>query len=74
MPHGNLTVPHTVRYLAALGRRFPGDAERIADKLVQAIRDPAFDTSDDTISMRTDHDYAFDGLWRLVAGGPLGSS
>ena len=54
--------------LALLGRRFPDAAETIAEKLVQAITDPAFDQPD-KYQGRTGHDYAFDGLWLLVAGG-----
>jgi HEAT repeat protein/energy-coupling factor transporter ATP-binding protein EcfA2 len=44
--------------LSNLGRRFPAASDAIAAKLVQAIRDPEF----------AGHDYAFDGLWLLMAG------
>jgi len=54
--------------LARLGRRFPDAAETIAEQLVQAIKDPAFE-GPDKYQGRTGHDYAFDGLWLLVAGG-----
>jgi len=57
--------------LALLGRRFPDAANAIAGKLVLAIDDPAFDAPD-RYERRTGHDYAFDGLWLLMAGGPPG--
>jgi HEAT repeat protein len=54
--------------LALLGRRFPGAAEGIAQKLAQATADPAFNVPD-MFERRTGHDCAFDGLWLLMAGG-----
>jgi HEAT repeat protein len=56
--------------LALLGRRFPQIKELIAAKLAQAIRAPEF-AEPDQLANRIGHDYAFDGLWLLVAGGSL---
>jgi hypothetical protein len=57
--------------LARLGRRYPDQAEAISARLAQALEDPAFDEPDG-VSGRAGHDFAFDGLWLLVAGEPPG--
>ena len=59
--------------LATLGQRFPKHAPAIEKKLAQAISDSAFDKPDSVVK-RTGHDYAFDGLWLLIAGGPSGEA
>jgi len=73
--HGLLDTDNDVRTacaqaLAQLGQRFPNSAETIERKLVQAIVNPEFDKLD-SMSRRSGHDYAYDGLWLLVVGGEI---
>jgi len=60
------------RALVQLGRRFPDTVEMIANKLVQAIKDPEFDKPDNAVR-QSGHEYAFHGLWLLVVGGEIKS-
>jgi HEAT repeat protein len=53
--------------LAKLPQRHTGAVRDIERALIQALEDPRFDNVDE-YEGRTGHDYAFDGLWTLVAG------
>ena len=69
MDEANYVRTACTEALAQLGRRFPGAAETIERKFLQAIEDPEFDKPDST--RRSGHDYAYNGLWLLVVGGEL---
>jgi hypothetical protein len=53
--------------LSRLGQHDSTAMKTIATVLVQAVEDPRLD-SVDNVAGRTGQDYAFDGLWTLLAG------
>jgi HEAT repeat protein len=55
------------RALAILGRRFPEAFDSIKALLLAVISDANFEARD-RYENRTGNDYAFDGLWMLMAG------
>ena len=59
-----------VRGLVLFARRFPAVYDPIEKLFMQALEQPEFDKSD-SISRRSAHDYAYDGLWLLVVGGEI---
>ncbi len=72
--HGLLDAESEVRIacaqaLAWLGKRFPAAAQGIAERFIRAMKSPHFAKPDkDRFIGRPGYDYAYDGLWWLVAG------
>ena len=54
--------------VAFIGQRFPEATQTIGEQLVLALQDPEF-SQQAGYTQRTGHDYAFDALWLLIAGG-----